>query len=324
MSRLLRNVLLLTGVASLGAYQLTRAYPLRSVPEAQPATSYQAAIEQIEALERSEDLLHNRCQPRLLTHGSKADRAIAFIHGYTNCPHQFSQLAPRFFEQGYNVYVARLPKHGLAERLSPHQGNLSAGALVSYTSQIVDMLCGLGEQTTLLGFSLGGVLAAWAAQQRRELDHVVLVSPALAVKSVPIQQQLLYANLLTLLPDQFRWWDPQVRDAAIEPLHAYPRWSTRSVGAMLRLAKLVQREAEHAPPAAKAITLITNPSDETVDNRGAEQLAAAWRKQGAKLRTCSFRQDWKLIHDLIDPEQPEQQVARVYPQLLEWAGLHPA
>ena len=30
------------------------------------------------------------------------------------------------------------------------------------------------------------------------------------------------------------------------------------------------------------------------------------------------RIDWNLIHDLMDPSQPQQQVARVYPQLLAW------
>lgn len=318
MARMLRNVLLATGVATLGAYQLTRAYPLRALPSAQPATSYDEALKLTDSLARHDDILNDRCHPRLLTHGGKTDRAIAFIHGYTNCPYQYSQLAPHFFERGYNVYLPRLPKHGFADRLSPKQGKLGVAELIQHTSQVVDILCGLGTEITLFGFSLGGVLTAWAAQHRRELDHAVLVSPALAVKAVPLTRQILYANSLSLLPDKFLWWDPQLKDAKLEPLHASPRWSTRSVAAMLRLASLVVRDAQKAAPAAKAVTIITNPCDETVDNHGAELLADAWRHHGTKLQYLTFPEQWNLIHDLIDPEQPKQQVDRVYAQLLEW------
>lgn len=318
MARTLRNTLLLTGVATLGAYQLTRAYPLRTLPSAKPATTYDEALELVDLLAIEGDILHERCHPRLLTHGTKTERAIAFIHGYTNCPYQYSQLAPQFFERGYNVYLPRLPKHGFADRLSPKQGKLGAVELIHHTSQVVDILCGLGQEITLFGFSLGGVLTAWAAQHRSELDHAVLVSPALAVKAVPLTRQLLYANSLSILPDKFLWWDPQLKDAKHEPLHASPRWSTRSVATMLRLASLVGRDAQKAAPLAKTITIITNPCDETVDNRGSEFLTEAWRKQGAKLQTFSFPEEWELIHDLIDPEQPKQQVDKVYAQLLKW------
>lgn len=308
----------LTGLTSLGVYQLLRAQPLHTQPTIQPAKSYAEALTKIEALASTEAALSECCKPFLLTHGHKTNRAIALIHGYTNCPQQFRQLAPLFFQQGYNVYVARMPVHGFADRFSPLQSRLNAPDLAQWTEQVVDVLCGLGEQTTLLGFSMGGVLAGWAATHRPELDQVVMVSPALAVQGVPLNRRQLYANLFNLFPNIFQWWDTELKDSRKGPPQAYPRWATHGVGSMLRLAGLLEESARSKRPAAKKITVITNPSDEAVDNQGAERIVDLWRRQGVQVNTHSFDESWKLIHDLMDPDQPEQQVARVYPQLLQW------
>lgn len=305
-------------LTSLGIYQLTQPQPIRGQFIARPAKDYESALDKIHQLAGSEATLNNRCQPTLLTHGQRMPKAIGLIHGYTNCPHQFTQFAPLFFEQGYNVYVARLPKHGLADRYSSLQGDITSYELVQVTNQIVDILCGLGENSTLLGFSLGGVLAGWAAQHRPELDHAVLVSPALAVQGVPLGRRQIYANLFTLFPNIFRWWDPARKDSREGPLHAYPRWSTHGIGSMLRIGGLTEAAARQSPPVAKKITVITNPSDEAVDNRGAERLVELWEKQGTQVYRHCFNKEWNLIHDLMDPDQPEQQLDRVYPQLLEW------
>jgi len=42
-----------------------------------------------------------------------------------------------------------------------------------------------------------------------------------------------------------------------------------------------------------------------------------WQRQGAQARLYSFDPARKLIHDVIDPEQVEQQCDYTYPILLE-------
>ena len=52
-----------------------------------PAANYAEAVERIEAWvdQTPADILpEGRLQ--FLSHGRKADRAVAFVHGYTNCP----------------------------------------------------------------------------------------------------------------------------------------------------------------------------------------------------------------------------------------------
>ena len=54
------------------------------------------------------------CHSQLLTHGRKMERAIILMHGMTNCPAQYDELAPLFLERGYNVLIPLIPGNGLA------------------------------------------------------------------------------------------------------------------------------------------------------------------------------------------------------------------
>ena len=298
---------------------MTLLMPLAHTKQAQPTRSYTEACARLEQLVADEgEPINPRCHTSLLDHGRQTEQAIVFIHGFTNCPYQFHQLAPLFHQQGWNTLSIRLPGHGFADRLTTALSGVRVKHLVDVTTEGLDIGCGLGKQLTVFGFSLGGVLAAWAAQQRADLAHAVLVSPALGIRVLPRARRHLAAHLLTLWPNFFQWWHPVLKENRMEPLHAYPRFGSRSLAAMLRLGLLVQQQAERRRPQAGQITVITNPCDVVVDNATTAQVAAAWRAHGVPVQTYAFPREWALIHDLIDPMQPEQQIARVYPQLMQW------
>ncbi len=87
---------------------------------------------------------------------------------------------------------------------------------------------------------------------------------------------------------------------------------------MLRLGFAVERAARTEPPAARSILLITVPNDLAVSNEATQRLVAQWRARGKQsLYTYKFDPALGLPHDLIDPEQPTQQVGVVYPILVE-------
>src|SRR6185503_9544167 len=119
------------------------------------------------------------------THGQKVERAILLLHGYTNCPQQFLELGQRFYDLGYNVLIAPLPHHGLANRLTDEQSQLTAKELASYADEMVDIAHGLGNEVVMMGISGGGVATAWAAQNRSDLDLAVIISPAFGFKEIP-------------------------------------------------------------------------------------------------------------------------------------------
>jgi pimeloyl-ACP methyl ester carboxylesterase len=282
-----------------------------------PAASYADALQRVETLQAQEATGHNPlCTTQLLTHGQKAARAIAFIHGYTNCPRQFLKLGQQFFDLGYNVLIVRMPHHGLADRMTNDLTHFTADKMMAYADQVLDIAHGLGERVTLVGLSAGGVVAAWAAQQRADLDQAVLIAPGLGLKLIPAPATVLVANVVLRAPDIFSWWDPINKDVGGLP-NAYPRFSAHGLAQQLRLSFAVRTLAKRTAPAARSILLITNANDEAVDNNAAAGVAADWRAHGANVRTYEFPAALRFKHDLVDPGQPYQHVDVVYPKIIE-------
>jgi alpha-beta hydrolase superfamily lysophospholipase len=287
------------------------------ISDPHPVQSYEEAVERIEELSsQTGPAMNPDCMPRFMTHGEKVERAVIFVHGYTNCPQQFTELGGVFFDLGYNVLIAPLPQHGFADRMTEEQAELKAEELTAYADEMVDIAQGLGEQVVMVGISGGGVTTAWAAQTRPDLDLAVVISPAFGYHQIPTFLTAPVMNIYLALPNSFEWWDP-VKQANIEPEHAYPRYATHALVQFLRLGFAVRTVARRAPPAAGAVLVITNASDTTVNNEIIYEVTDAWRAQGAHLTTFEFGVDMHLEHDLIDPAQANQQIGVVYPKLVE-------
>ncbi len=153
-----------------------------------PASSYTDAMARFDALVAAEQArgdLDEKCLPFVLTHGEKAARSIILLHGLTACPYQYRELGQQLFDQGYNVFVPRLPGHGLADRTSNALGSLTAEELLGVLDPAVDLAVGLGDAVTLAGLSLGGNVAAAGGQLRPDLDLAAPISPAFGLRVVP-------------------------------------------------------------------------------------------------------------------------------------------
>src|SRR3990167_2778884 len=145
-------------------------------------TNYDAVVSEISRIQKQEiPEINPLCSTQLLTHGKRVAKVIVFLHGYTNCPQQISVLGSKFFDLGYNVYVPRQSHHGLKDRLTPDIQFLTAEEMVKFTDEILDQAHGLGTEVILVGLSGGGTMAAWAAQNRADLDKSVIVAPMLSI-----------------------------------------------------------------------------------------------------------------------------------------------
>ncbi len=300
-----------------------RIFPLRDIKPSVPAAAYADACARLQALQAGEAAVADgdvrpECATRLLDHGRATEHVLVLIHGFTSCPHQFQGVAPLLHEQGHTVLLPRLPRHGYRDPLTRATAGLTAAEMIDTVTEAVDIAQGLGQKVTVLGFSLGGVLAAWLAQTRRDLHHVILLSPALGVQALSPRRRAIAAHLLALLPNFFQWWHPALKHQRIGPQHTYPRFPSRGLAALLRLGMLVLKRAKQTRPATGAITIINNPSDPVIDHNVVEQVATKWRNYGATVTTHHFPAAWQLIHDLVDPTQEGQQSERVYPRLLGW------
>lgn len=291
--------------------------PLKSRPR--PVNEYQDALARIACLRSCDDdsiLPVSRLQ--FLTHGYKTKHVVVWFHGYTNTPAQFSQLGQLCYNQGANVLIPRAPCHGNKDRLNPFVAKLTAEKLAEFADTSVDIASGLGEQITVGGLSMGGILAAWLAQQRADIYRAIVIAPAFGLKVIPTPMTRLFTEVLLVMPNIFRWWDPISMDFTSEPLHAYPRFSSRCLAQILRLGFAVQAMARQGEPSSPHIWMVINANDSSINNEIANEVAQFWHENAvAAARSYTFAPELKLGHDLIDPLQPNQKINQVYPVLME-------
>jgi alpha-beta hydrolase superfamily lysophospholipase len=282
---------------------------------------YQGALERFRLLSEAEAKtgpLLDVCRSKLLTHGQRTEHVLVLFHGYTNCPEQFARLGERFHALGYNLFIPRLPYHGYADRMTGDIARLTTEDLVTYGDQAVYIARGLGRHLTVMGFSAGGVVAAWLAQNRADIAYTVSISASLGTSVVPALLLRPLTAALLALPNFYLWWDPRTKaDNPLSVYHAYPRYASRSLGHIFRLGIDLQTQARRTAPASRSILMIANAAEPAVHNGMIGQLVRMWRQRGACVRTYSFEQALHLPHDLITPGTPGLPSEEVYAQLIE-------
>ncbi len=282
-----------------------------------PAQNYEDAVQRIETLLAQEPPdMNPACRLQFLTHNQQVERVIVLVHGYTMCPQQFHELGLSFYDLGYNVLIAPLPRHGLSDRMTDEHSQLKAEELANYADDMVDIANGLGKQVVIAGISGGGVVTAWAAQYRADIDLAVVISPGFGFQQIPTPLTVPAANVFLTLPNSFNWWDASLQ-LQIKPDYSYPRYSTRALAEILRLGSAVQVAAQREPPAAQSILMVTNANDTSVNNSLTAQVVRDWQEHHATLATYEFGAELQLGHDLIDPTQPNERIDVVYPKLIE-------
>jgi len=207
----------------------------------------------------------------LLSHGKRTERAAVLLHGMSASPTQFIEVARGLYERGYNVLVPRLPRHGYTDRLTDALADLSAAQLKDITTQALEIAHGLGESVIVVGFSLGGLLAAWAAQFHR-VAKIICVAPFFGIAWMPHRFGRILSRIMLRVPNRFHWWNPIQREKQM-PAHGYPRYATHAVGQAYRLVYDVFHDAEATAP-RRAVTA------------GATRQPAL--RQPPRIRTCAI------------------------------------
>lgn len=188
--------------------------------------------------------------------------------------------------------------------------HLTAEDLRESADAAVDIAHGLGDSVVVVGFSTGGVAAAWIAQHRADVDRVVIVSPAFALAHIPAWLDRPAMNAALRLPNITRHL---TRDTARTDREL--GWSTKAVAEVIRLGVAVQYDAERSAPAVRDIRMIINAHDRTVNATPAVALAAVWGAAGVRISLYELPDSLRLPHDLIDPDEPGGHTQLVYPVL---------
>jgi pimeloyl-ACP methyl ester carboxylesterase len=317
MRRILLGLLLTFAVI---AVLLVLPYPTSATMHAQPASSYDDAIRRLSAIHATESelQLYPGCESRLLTDGVPTERVAVLFHGYRSCPLQFQLLGERLHRLGYNVLIPRMPRMGFRTRPNEQHGALSVEELVRYGTESLDIAQGLGGEVTVIGFSVGGLMAAWAAQFRDDVDHAVIISPFLEPEALPDALARPAVNLFRVMPNRYLWQDPELKGAVPNPGHVYQRNATRALAEIMRLGFALSQASNEAAPAADTLVFVANEADDVVDPDPVRELIDAWRGQGhPSVETFHFDAELGLDHDLIDPAHPRAKVDLSYPMLMQ-------
>jgi pimeloyl-ACP methyl ester carboxylesterase len=251
----------------------------------------------------------------LLTHAEAAPRAYLLLHGLTASPRQFEALGRQLYERGANVYIPRLPRHGLADRLTTELEGLTADELRSFALASLGFARTLGPRLQVVGFSLGGLLAAWLAQ-RAAFDRVTCIAPLLGVAWLPRRFTGQATKLAKQLPNQFLWWDPILRERQL-PAHGYPRFPTHAVAEALQLAHEVLAGAARDGPAARDVQIVLNASESAVSNVEVRRLAALWSARKGNRIVLHRLRGLPPSHDILEPLRSPLVAGRVIAALLD-------
>lgn len=242
---------------------------------------------------------------------------VVLFHGLTATPHQFDLLAPLVHSRRCNVIVPRLPRHGYRDRMTDALAQLRAAELIACVKLALADARSLGGPVTVAGFSLGGLLAAYAAQCET-VDRVACISPFFGVAWLTRGLNSLADSVLQFVPNVFLWWDP-IKRAEHGSGDGYPRYPLSAVREAFVLRDAVFEDACVRPPATKSIAVAFNPRDTTCHNGLARDLARRWRAAGASVeeRTLS---DVGAPHDFMTPGASsgrEHAQARLYPEIVD-------
>jgi alpha-beta hydrolase superfamily lysophospholipase len=307
----------------LGAGALTACGKSTATSRA-PATvapAYREAVRAIRgdiARDAADPAILKLALPRLYEHGKAVNRAVVLFHGFTNCPQQFDELARALYARGCNVYVPRIPRHGLKNRLTRDLEHATAAEWTGCALRAYDLARGLGATVGVLGLSLGGTMVLWLAQTQ-PVDLAVPLAPFLL--PVPNAKFIPKAfvgdpamRLLHALPDMYWWWDVRVKERS-KPDYAYPGYPTHALTEMVLLGDGIAASARTTAPRGRRCVLVLNENDNAVDNGVTRKLLALWQRHGARYGEVVLRGLGGPRHDVIDPTTFPRGRTLVYPEL---------
>jgi hypothetical protein len=169
------------------------------------------------------------------------------------------------------------------------------------------------------GLSGGGSIAAWLGQYRDDVELAAPMAPFIGIRFLPgvwLNQGL--TNLIALLPNVYRWWDPINRESnPMTAPYAYLGYPLRSMGAYMELGFDAFAAAGAAPPASAEQIMIINPSETSVSNTVAERLTGRWQAQGGAAENTFLPREMGLPHDFISVTRPNVDIEAVYPLLID-------
>jgi carboxylesterase len=241
----------------------------------EPARDEEAALRAFEVLSAADGPeVSAAARTQLLRPQGPARGTLVLWHGFTNCPAQFAEVAEILCAEGFFVLVARIPRHGNSDTMTRDLEELIVEEIATFANDCIDVAAGLPTPLGVVGFSVGGGLAAWMAASRAEVQRVVSISPLVAPRGVPVWVVRLVVRFRTLMPATWIWWDPRKKERLNKSPHVYPGFPMTGLIPFLHVGLSLNDGRVQPAHRLKRAALITNPRDLAVRNAPAEKMMA--------------------------------------------------
>jgi len=298
------GVLLVLILISVGALYL---WPLDNDnlhPDPQTLT-YAEASARITAqadAEKENPGIRPECRSLALLHGDVTAKAVLMLHGYTDCPAQYAELAQLYYQQGYNVFVPLAPRHGTVDRRA--HADLTAQELANYATSSMDIAAALGKEAGAVGISGGGALATYLATTRpSQVQRLLVISPfyrpASGQAPAVVVKPFTVLFGFRLVPDHFNG----------------NNFSFAALSQYLRLAAITDTGTRL--PALRSVAVVTSANDTFIDLQQARKVP----REIAETNNLSFVQfeipaATGIGHDAVDPAGLGTEKASLYARYL--------
>jgi pimeloyl-ACP methyl ester carboxylesterase len=258
------------------------------------STTTTAIAQQAKTREDALPLRHEKCRSKFFFQPNPSPKVCLFFHGFTAGPYQFEPLGEALFQAGYNVLVPLQPGHGVAgnwDGNNPPPLPEDPQVYQQFALDWVEKAKLLGKQLIIGGYSTGGTLAAWLAQEHpQHIEKTLLFAPYLSGTNKLVDW------LIEILPFYYEWLNKD------NPGNfGYDGFPIPALRFLLDMGQQILDQAKNTP--ATPMLIISSEGDRATNFHEHRELFESVLKHQPKSWYYCFDKALKIPHTMMtEPE----------------------
>ncbi len=258
------------------------------------STTTSAIAQQAQTREDALPLRNEKCRSKFFFQPNPSPKVCLFFHGFTAGPYQFEPLGEALFQAGYNVLVPLQPGHGVAgnwDGNNPPPLPEDPQVYQQFALDWVEKAKLLGKQLIIGGYSTGGTLAAWLAQEHpQHIEKTLLFAPYLSGTNKLVDW------LIEILPFYYEWLNKD------NPGNfGYDGFPIPALRFLLDMGQQILDQAKNTP--ATPMLIISSEGDRATNFHEHRELFESVLKHQPKSWYYCFDKALKIPHTMMtEPE----------------------
>ena len=258
------------------------------------STTTTAIAQQAQTREDALPLRNEKCRSKFFFQPNPSPKVCLFFHGFTAGPYQFEPLGEALFQAGYNVLIPLQPGHGVAgnwDGNNPPPLPEDPQVYQQFALDWVEKAKLLGKQLIIGGYSTGGTLAAWLAQEHpQHIEKTLLFAPYLSGTNKLVDW------LIEILPFYYEWLNKD------NPGNfGYDGFPIPALRFLLDMGQQILDQAKNTP--ATPMLIISSEGDQATNFHEHKELFENVLKHQPKSWYYCFDKALKIPHTMMtEPE----------------------